>query len=295
MGWRMKMDIPVEETFRGRGEEIPSPVKAEDPARVKPYEHVGLQPQQEQGFLKQYHNWLHQPTEPPTGVSDFVNRVMPTSLSKTAVGTVEFPYYLAKSFYDPIVNQGIIGHDVKGMAKGLGKAVVNNLKGIGEFFGEPMGLYGQEKANERWSTDPFGSLLAISSMGEGAHGTAAHPPKGLEPAMQKAMKPLMNERGQIEIADTPYGEVKVLVNPTREAIEGYWKNPMRAGNSKDILGMFHDTEHGPLKFLDDGKNIYIWDAFESTHRDLERYYGIAPVGKGEFFRPDQFNIERRGR
>jgi hypothetical protein len=331
---RFRIEMPksiLPEAERVRGEEIPKdpPLpKTEDPARMKPHEEVGLHPQEQQGsYLGDYYRWLHEDIPKATSASDYVNRVMPRNLSQTVVGALwDFPYYGIKQFTDPIINQGIYGHDLPGMMKGLGKAAVGTAKGIAHFAGEPFGAFGMEKMKERWETDPFGSLLALSSWGEGMSGYGARikgvvppdaglmqhdlfgnkyrdqnikitppPSKGLSPVMQHVMKPVLNEHGQIEIADTPFGEVKVLINPTQGEIEGYWKNPMRAGNSKDILSMFHDAQHGPLKFADDGKDIYVWDAFEATHRDIGRYYGIAPVGKGEFFTPEQFNVERRGR
>lgn len=106
--------------------------------------------------VKDYYKSLHEPTEPATSVKDFTIRVIPESMGKTAVGMVEYPYHLAKSFTDPLLTNEPLS--------GMGNALLSNAESIARGTGEPIGLYGLKALKERWLSDPVGSLLGVTPL-----------------------------------------------------------------------------------------------------------------------------------
>lgn len=126
-------------------------------------------------FVSEYYDYLHQPTEKPTGAGDFIKRVVPESISKTAVGVAEFPFRVGYGVGDVIQKRGIKGQPlinpetgqpstagrVLDTLGGLGGEGAKNILGVARFVGEPIGLFGWEKFKEKWSTDPAGALLAV--------------------------------------------------------------------------------------------------------------------------------------
>ena len=112
---------------------------------------------------KAYWDSLHSATKPPEDVVDFVTRVIPESGVKFAVGAAEFPYHLTKSFTDAGIEdtKHLLSADGSPMPHGIAKAVGENIKGFAQFSGEPLGVYGLDKAKEKWTTDPVGSVAGI--------------------------------------------------------------------------------------------------------------------------------------
>lgn len=106
--------------------------------------------------MKDYYKSLHEPTEPATSVKDFTTRVIPESMGKTAVGMVEYPYHLAKSFTDPLLTNEPLS--------GMENALLSNAESIARGTGEPIGLYGLKALKERWLSDPVGSLLGVTPL-----------------------------------------------------------------------------------------------------------------------------------
>ncbi|MHA1909634.1 MAG: hypothetical protein ACW98Y_20205, partial [Candidatus Thorarchaeota archaeon] len=127
-------------------------------------------------FLKGYYDFLHTETEMPKNVSDFFNRVVAESTSKTTVGLVEFPYHAVKSVTDPLLEEisnvvygkkSLLQADID-LAKKLGKTSKDLAMGVSQFIGEPIGLYGWEIFKKRWASDPAGAIVAVAPMLRGA-------------------------------------------------------------------------------------------------------------------------------
>jgi Large polyvalent protein associated domain 22 len=125
-------------------------------------------------FAKDYYKYLHTATEKPTGVVDFLTRVVPESISKTTVGLVEFPYNLTKSITDAVGKdvKHLFSADDTELPRNLDKALYGILEGFARFSGEPLGVYGLGKAIEKWSTDPAGSALGVAPLIHGIVETA---------------------------------------------------------------------------------------------------------------------------
>ena len=104
---------------------------------------------------KDYYQSFQEPTLPANSIRDFLSRVIPSSMGKTAVGMAEYPYHLAKSFTDPLLTPKPLS--------GIGNALIENVQGVSRAMGEPIGMYGLQKAKERWLSDPVGSTMAVSS------------------------------------------------------------------------------------------------------------------------------------
>lgn len=160
-------------------------------------------------FVSEYYGYLHQPTEPPKDTRDFLTRVAPESISKTAVGLAEFPYIVGKGIGDVIQKRAIEGQPAinpdtgkasKGgrvidTVTGIGEEISKNVVGMARFVGEPIGAFGLEKAKERWSTDPAGSLLGVAPILHAGIRTAARlKPKPaadtVNPPIKKMMRPV---------------------------------------------------------------------------------------------------------
>ena len=127
----------------------------------------------EPSFFKGYWSWLHQKEEPARVFSgEWLGRVVPDSISKTAVGLAEFPFHAMKSFTDPVLKIAedsvrVLGGEDKELKPEetmweLGKAAWNITDGLARFFGEPLGLYGWEKFKDKWESDPAGSAFAVA-------------------------------------------------------------------------------------------------------------------------------------
>jgi len=131
-------------------------------------------------FLVDYYHWLHTPTEPPKGNTfiqktfDFINRVVPKSISSTAVGLAEFPYLTIKSFTDPMLEYAkdiVQGEGIKESSKEftykVGQTVWDLALGMSHFFGEPTGMFGWEALKKAWGTNPAASVLAVTPLARG--------------------------------------------------------------------------------------------------------------------------------
>lgn len=140
-------------------------------------------------FLKEYYKWLHQPTEPATSFSDWFNRVVPTDISKTTIGMVEFPYHAVKTVTDPLYG---FAKDVliKGKDAGISAmqrhiefsdAGIQMIEGFNRFILEPIGFYGWEAMKERWKTSPVSAVVAVAPIAKGM----AKAPKPLVEIMPK--------------------------------------------------------------------------------------------------------------
>jgi hypothetical protein len=126
-------------------------------------------------FVSDYYDYLHQPTEKPADAKDFLTRVVPESISKTAVGLPEFPYMVGKGIGDVIQKRAIEGEPainsdtgepstagrLADTLAGIGEEGAKNVVGMAKFVGEPTGMYGWETFKEKWATDPAGAMLAV--------------------------------------------------------------------------------------------------------------------------------------
>ena len=130
----------------------------------------------EDGFFKGYYRWLHSPTKEATGLKDWLTRVVPKSVSGTAVGLAEFPYFAIKSFTDPLINLAsdlttssdtenveakIIAPALKKRGKEIGKAAWSIVDGMAKFMGEGIGVYGWDKMKRKWLSDPAAGAVAL--------------------------------------------------------------------------------------------------------------------------------------
>lgn len=152
-------------------------------AEERKYDYV---PPGEEASIGGYYRWLHTPTEPAESFGDWFNRVVPTSISKTAMGVLEFPYMTIKSFTDPwfeMKKEISAGKEkpeaVEEALIKTGKAPIDLVTGLGQFFGEPIGLYGWEKMKEKWFADPAAGALAITPWIK-----AGRMPRGTSPLME---------------------------------------------------------------------------------------------------------------
>ena len=145
-------------------------------------------------------DWPMEPTERAKSTMDYFKRVLPYSAGKTALGLGRFfSYDLPRPFVNAVFDyaatktaEGVSAGDVykfmqimnnpillttelgrigkPGDAYGkllrdIGEGVWMHTQGLASFMGEPNPLLmtgGYEKFKERWATDPFGSMLAIT-------------------------------------------------------------------------------------------------------------------------------------
>src|SRR3990167_3820488 len=161
------------------------------------------------GFLRGYYDYLHQPTEPPKVLplapgeadvdprsagmmdvprSDFLGRVLPESVSKTAVGLAEFPYQaghdIGTAIQQKLIEQGKPSEAVSAISSKLGDMIT----GVLDKTLASTGLMGKERLKEEWSTDPAGSALFASAPVAGAVGKGGTLVKrGLERAAERKM------------------------------------------------------------------------------------------------------------
>jgi hypothetical protein len=117
---------------------------------------------------------LDQPTPQATGVVDFISRVVPESMYRTAAGIVKLPYDLAKQVTDPIATgfqRAIGGQDTPENVGQVGKELAGNVyktaQGLAEFAGKPLGVYGWDALKDAWLADPAGSVLGIAPLVKG--------------------------------------------------------------------------------------------------------------------------------
>ena len=143
------------------------------------------------GFLRDYYEYLHQPTEPPKMLplqpgeedldprsvgnmdvpsSDFLGRVLPESVSKTAVGLAEFPliagHDIGTVIQRKLIEQGKPSETVSAISSKLGDMIT----GVLDKTLASTGLMGKERLKEEWSTDPAGSALFAAAPVAGAVG-----------------------------------------------------------------------------------------------------------------------------
>lgn len=120
------------------------------------------------GFFEGYYRYLHEKPERAKGFKDWLTRVVPNSISRTAIGVMEFPYHAIKSFSDPLV--GLAEDTIKAKETAyvnkrvgeIGKATWDIVDGMSRFFGEPIGLYGWEKLKDKWLADPAAAVLGVT-------------------------------------------------------------------------------------------------------------------------------------
>jgi len=161
------------------------------------------------GFLRDYYEYLHQPTEPPKMLplqpgeedldprsvgnmdvpsSDFLGRVLPESVSKTAVGLAEFPliagHDIGTVIQRKLIEQGKPSETVSAISSKLGDMIT----GVLDKTLASTGLMGKERLKEEWSTDPAGSALFAAAPVAGAVGKGGTLVKrGLERAAERKM------------------------------------------------------------------------------------------------------------
>ena len=140
------------------------------------YNEMGeLQPIESKAPSKGIIESLHEPTAEPTGIGDYITRVIPESIQKTAYGVARMPYDIAKGITDPLsqgFQRAVSGEqdtpeNVGQVFKEMGKNAAGVVTGISEFMGKPIGLYGWEEMKKAWLTDPAGSALGIAPMVKG--------------------------------------------------------------------------------------------------------------------------------
>jgi hypothetical protein len=161
------------------------------------------------GFLSDYYDYLHQPTEPPQVIpapkgtpepspmeianmdvpsSDFMGRVLPESVSKTAVGLAEFPFKaghdVGTAIQQKLIEQGKPAEAVSAISSKLGDMIT----GVLDKTLASTGLMGKERLKEEWSTDPAGSALFAAAPVAGAVGKGGTLVKrGIERAAERKM------------------------------------------------------------------------------------------------------------
>ena len=118
------------------------------------------------GSIKEYYNYLHEPTEKPKNSKDFWTRVVPESVSKTTVGALEFIPKLINQTSETFGNAldlATSGH-IDEANEQLKKVPHETIEGIARFAGEPFGVFGSKAFKDKWSTDPAGALLGVASI-----------------------------------------------------------------------------------------------------------------------------------
>lgn len=122
--------------------------------------------------FKEIREYAGTPTPKATGVKDFITRVVPESMQKTAIGMVTFPYEMVKSFepasqswyrgqYSEALHQAweAVGHNIKGFAEFLGKGIGNNPEDDSGFA-----RFSWQKFKDAWQTDPIGSIVGLAAL-----------------------------------------------------------------------------------------------------------------------------------
>ncbi len=144
-------------------------------------------------FGKKVVEWAETETEEAKDLEDWVGRVFPESAKKLGVLIPKFLFHdlprpftdavlvFAKNLYDSRDYTSVAESRVQ-FSEDIARGIWTHLNGMGEFMGQPMGLYGWESFRHRWLTDPAGSMAAIVPMVKGAYSGYA------KPAMTKAGK-----------------------------------------------------------------------------------------------------------
>jgi hypothetical protein len=149
------------------GGKVPEGYKYNELGELEPIEAVAKQ--------KGYVEALHEPTANPAGIGDYVTRVIPESIQKTAYGLARMPYDVVKGVTDPLVQgfqRAVSGEqdtpeNVGQTFMDIGKNAAGFVTGMSEFMGKPIGLYGWEEMKKAWLTDPAGSVVGIAPMVKG--------------------------------------------------------------------------------------------------------------------------------
>jgi hypothetical protein len=127
------------------GGKVPEGYKYNELGELEPVEAVAKQ--------KGYVEALHEPTAKPTGIGDYVTRVIPESIQKTAYGLARMPYDAVKGVTDPLVQgfqRAVSGEqdtpeNVGQTFMDIGKNAAGFVTGMSEFMGKPIGLYGLDE------------------------------------------------------------------------------------------------------------------------------------------------------
>jgi len=190
---------------------------------------------------KEYYDYLHTPTAPPASVGDFVTRVIPESVSKTTVGALEF---LPKTAVDlsegagKALNRLTKGQPAEAFKEAV-EPVANLSEGIKQFVGRPTGFYGKEPLKEAWTTDPAGSLMAVSPTFKGVK-------RGFRGA-REGIKEATNFKG-VENVLEPTKEIRTARNiPEYEYIAPLKKPPVNYDTIIDEAAGIHGVDPDLVK------------------------------------------------
>lgn len=122
------------------------------------------------GFGQFMPDYVPKETPTPENILDFIKNI-PESAVNTLRGIFTFPRNTADVIAKPIADNILahyrgekdFGQAWKDMAVDIGKNIYSNVDSASKFMGEPIGVYGLEKAKERWLSDPVGSLASTFS------------------------------------------------------------------------------------------------------------------------------------
>lgn len=237
---------PVAQPNLANNIEYLGPLESVQPQEQSTFQKVG-------GAVKEYIDYLEKPykevygKEHPETAKEFVSN-LPRNISQTAVGMAKFPYQVVKGVTEPVI-QAVTGEKpVLEAGKDLAKHAYGTVEGLGRFMGEPLGLWGWDKAKERWLTDPVGSLLGISPFIKGIKGYSKargiSEQKALEEIIKEADKegvPLSDVLEQRKLLPAPekiYGEGFTMADKTPEGfIKGISPEEMAKIKAQRPVGM----------------------------------------------------------
>jgi hypothetical protein len=155
---------------------------------------------------------LATPEEPARDVEDWLTRVLPQSAKKTAfqLNPLVVAYGMIKPFTDKVIEMATRNPEELASGKFANEwidPILTNIEALSEFMGAPVGVYGLEKAREKWLSDPVGSAVALVSLFAGARSATRETlkpkkeiPKTEEPAPAERVKPeepVVEEFGKI--------------------------------------------------------------------------------------------------